>query len=94
MVGLLMRRFVLVRDIDVTGVSGQGAVVWGICFPDGVCAYRWNTTRRTTCVADCIDDIAAIHGHDGATRIVWLDDEESGRAWLEHDVVRDERPAA
>lgn len=80
-----MRRFVLVRDTDVTGISGEGVVVWGICFPDGTCAYRWNSKWRTTCVADGIDVIEAVHGHDGATRVVWLEDEEAGRAWLEYE---------
>lgn len=80
-----MRRFVLVREIDVTGVSGEGVVVWGICWPDGTCAYRWNSQWRTTCVADGIDDIEKIHGHDGATRVVWLDSEVQARAWLEQE---------
>lgn len=87
-----MRRFMLVRDVDVTGVSGEGPVVCGIEFPDGVCAYRWMTRWRTTCLADSIDDIRAIHGHDGATRVVWLDDEESARSWA--DGVGHGSPAA
>lgn len=80
-----MRRFVLVRDTDITGISGEGVVVWGIMFPDGTCAYRWNSRWRTTCIADCIDDIESIHGHNGATRVVWLDDEDQARAWLAHE---------
>lgn len=80
-----MRRFVLVRDVDVSGISGEGVIVWGICFPDGTCAYRWNTKWRTTTVADCVEDVENIHGHNGATRLVWLDSEVQGRAWLRQE---------
>lgn len=78
-----MRRFLLVRNEDVTGVSGVGPVVWGIQYPDGVCAYRWNSPHRTTCVADSIQDIEAIHGHGGATQVVWVDSPTDGARWAE-----------
>lgn len=68
-----MRRFVLFRDHDVSGVSGTGHVANGVQFPDGTCVYRWATGTATTNVADCIEDIEAIHGHGGATRVVWID---------------------
>jgi hypothetical protein len=71
----------MIRDIDVTGVSGTGVIVWGIQWPDGYVAYRWNTGTATTCVADNVEDVVTIHGHDGATRLVWLDDRESAQAW-------------
>ncbi|GIH95429.1 hypothetical protein Psi01_60590 [Planobispora siamensis] len=71
----MFRRFVLIRKVDVTGVSGSGVVVHGVRFPDGVCAYRWNSPWKTTCIADSIADIEKIHGHDGATVVHWLDGE-------------------
>lgn len=85
-----MRRFVMVRDVDLTGVSGVGVVVWGILWPDGRVAYRWNTGTSTTCVADMIEHVEKIHGHDGATRLVWLDTPEEAQAWheFEDEVVR------
>ncbi|MFF4777537.1 hypothetical protein ACFY05_32240 [Microtetraspora fusca] len=93
-----MRRFILVRDVDVSGISGEGTVVWGIEFPDGVCAYRWNSAWKTTCIADSIADIIKIHGHEGATRLVWLDTAEASDLWRSVTLypVRDqyERPAA
>lgn len=67
------RRFILIRKEDVTGVSGTGVVVWGVVFPDGTATYRWNTPTATTCVGDSIDDVIAIHGHNGATELVWID---------------------
>jgi hypothetical protein len=76
-----MRRFVLIRDRDVSNVSGEGVVVWGVEFPDGYVAYRWNTNTATTCLAVSIDDVNTIHGHDGATRVVWLDTVEGAQLW-------------
>lgn len=76
-----MRRFVLVRDVDVSGVSGEGPVVWGILFPDGYVAYRWNTSTATTCLAASIEDVEKIHGHGGATRLVWLDTAVGAMVW-------------
>jgi hypothetical protein len=69
----MMRRFELLRDIDVSGVSGTGLVAWGVQFPDGKVATRWNGEIAQTCVWDCIEDVEAIHGHNGATRVKWLD---------------------
>lgn len=71
-----MRRFVLNRKVDVNDFSGTGIVVWGIEFPDGACAYRWNSEFKTTIVADDVDTVIKIHGHDGATELVWIDDED------------------
>lgn len=71
-----MRRFELVRDVDVTGVSGVGRVVEGVEFSDGRCAYRWLSELATTVVADRVEDVIEIHGHDGHTRLRWLDELE------------------
>ncbi len=81
-----MRRFALQRDTDISGISGPGTVVWGVQFPDGVCAYRWNTPTATTSIADSIADVEEIHGHNGATRVVWLDAECDRFEW--DDLVR------
>ena len=68
-----MRRFELHREQDVTGVSGIGVVVEGVEFSDGRCAYRWLSEHATTTVADSIDVVEKIHGHDGRTAVVWVD---------------------
>ncbi|HEY9409308.1 MAG TPA: hypothetical protein VIQ30_22755 [Pseudonocardia sp.] len=70
------RTFTLVRDVDVSGVSGTGTVAHGVEFPDGTVVYRWNTATATTTVAASVADVVAIHGHGGATRLLW-DDEAS-----------------
>jgi hypothetical protein len=76
-----MRRFVMVRQVDVSGISGTGVVIWGIEFPDGRAAYRWNTATATTCIADTVEDVYKIHGHEGATRLVWVDSEAAYTTW-------------
>ncbi|WP_280218998.1 hypothetical protein [Nocardia neocaledoniensis] len=74
-----VRVFQLVRDVDVTGFSGVGVVADGVVWPDGAVSMRWRGPLRTTVTADCIADIQTIHGHDGATRVVWAD--LGGAAW-------------
>lgn len=84
------RRFELHRDIDETGMSGTGVVAAGVLFPltaDEVAAgrdpekapvaLRWLTAWPTSVVFHerGMESVEAIHGHDGKTRIVWLDDD-------------------
>jgi hypothetical protein len=70
------RRFVFLRDDDETGISGTGLVVMGVLYPDGRCHYRWMTEHQTDQMADSLDKLEIIHGHQGRTRIVFLDDED------------------
>ncbi len=71
------RRFLLQRDTDVTGVSGTGIVAEGVEFSeDGLVVLRWIGGFPTSVVFHDrgIESVIAVHGHDGATRVVWLDD--------------------
>lgn len=68
-----MRRFELHRDVDPSGVSGTGVVAEGVVFTDGTAVMRWVGTLATTVVADSLGDIVCIHGHNGKTRVVFLD---------------------
>jgi len=68
-----MRLFELHRDHDVSGVSGVGVVAEGVQFSDGTCVVRWVSPRGSTVVWHSLEDVVAIHGHGGATRVVWLD---------------------
>lgn len=67
------RAFVLVRDTDVTGISGTGVVAQGVEFADGTVALRWLSDWPTSVVFHDrgIAAVEAVHGHGGATRIVW-----------------------
>jgi hypothetical protein len=66
-----MKIFTLQRDEDVSGVSGTGAVAEGVVFTDGHVVMRWLTNTASTAFYDSIEDVAAIHGHGGATRVVF-----------------------
>lgn len=68
-----MRRFVLNRKEDVSGVSGTGVVAEGIEFSDGSVAIRWKTSRASTTIWNSVDDAVAIHGHGGLTVLEYLD---------------------
>lgn len=71
------RRFYLHRVKDVSGVSGTGTVATGVAFPDdGKVVLRWCSERsdiHQVSIFNSIDDVARIHGHDGATKVVWID---------------------
>lgn len=69
------RRFHLVRDEDETGISGTGIVAEGIQFSDGRCVLRWTTTTSSTGYYDTILHVEHLHGHNGKTRVVWVDEE-------------------
>lgn len=69
-----MRRFLLKRHFDVSGVSGTGIVAEGVQFRDGKVAMRWVVgEHRSTALWDGIDAVRYIHGHDGNTELVWQD---------------------
>jgi hypothetical protein len=78
------RRFQLVRREDETGISGTGVVAYGAAFPDGTAVLRWDTKVNSTVFYSSIDDLQAIHGHDGKTTVMWLDvypDADYGQVW-------------
>lgn len=69
-----MRRFHLQRDTDVSGVSGTGRVAEGVEFTDGTVVIHWIAgEHRSTVVWADMAGPEAIHGHGGATQIVWED---------------------
>jgi hypothetical protein len=68
------RCFQIVRHIDVSGVSGTGVVAEGVEWSDGTVTLRWRGRYPTTTVwQDGVDALIAVHGHDGASTIRWLD---------------------
>lgn len=72
---MLQRRFQLHRKADPTGVSGTGIVAEGCLFSNNECVVKWLSKRASTTMYNNISDVMAIHGHDGDTIIVWLDEE-------------------
>lgn len=71
----MRRNFELHRDTDVSGISGTGIVAEGVVWSDGAVSVRWIVgEHRSTVAWESVEAVEAIHGHQGATRIVWLDD--------------------
>lgn len=72
-----VRRFVLQRNEDVSGVSGLGVVAEGVLFSSDVAVLQWCGEWPTSVVwhQQGMASIDKIHGHQGRTQIVWLDDE-------------------
>lgn len=86
----MSRTFKLIRDEDVTGVSGLGAVVEGVLFSDGHAAVHWVNSPypTTTPHPEGLESVMYIHDHKGAgtTRLVW-DDEASPAGFDEQDIA-------
>ncbi len=68
-----MRRFILVREEDPTGISGTGVITEGIEFLNGKCVLSWLTEYTSVAVYDDVETLMAIHGHDGFTLLHWID---------------------
>lgn len=68
-----VRLFKLVRDEDISGISGIGMVAEGVKFSDGTCVLCWVTEHRSIAIYASIEELDAIHGHGGRTRIEWVD---------------------
>lgn len=66
-----MRTFKLVRKVDVSGVSGTGIVAEGVVFHDGQAVLSWYSRFHSVTIFPKVEDITAIHGHDGATEVVF-----------------------
>jgi len=92
--GLDPRRFRLVREEDETGVSGTGVVAVGVVFPAGTAVLSWVNDSREEGPDTNEDsvyvypggehDVDEVHGHDGRTRVEFLD---PPREVLEGDAV-------
>ena len=72
-----IRKFHLNRKVDESGVSGTGIVAVGVVLPSGRAIMEWvskRTKANSLGVYDNMEDLEEVHGHDGATEIVY--DEE------------------
>jgi hypothetical protein len=67
-----LRVFNLMRDEDVSGVSGVGRVAVGVVFPSGKVVLEWLGSDTTFGIYDKLDHVERIHGHGGKTRIVFV----------------------
>lgn len=84
------RAFVLLRHHDPSQVSGTGVVAEGTQWTDGSASVRWRGADPT--VAYWPGGIAAIeriHGHGGATEVLFLDEAPAGFNALRKAVLAD-----
>lgn len=67
-----MNCYELIRDEDVSGISGTGKVGEVVEFLSGKVAVSWCTPLGVSnvIVYDSLADVHKIHGHGGKTRIV------------------------
>ena len=70
---LPVRRFYLERYIDESGISGTGKVATGCQFPSGKCYLEWLVSPQSATMHDSTDAMMRVHGHNGATELVWID---------------------
>ena len=68
-----MKRGVVERDFDVSGVTGEGSVAEFCVSTDGRVVIFWETGKSTF---PTLEDAIKTHGHNGKTRFVLLDDDE------------------
>lgn len=68
-----MRRFLLRRKEDISGVSGTGVVAEGIRFSNGQAVLHWLTQLSSVAVYHSVDVLVQVHGHDGSTILEWVD---------------------
>ncbi|MDQ3108140.1 MAG: hypothetical protein M3Q68_10100 [Actinomycetota bacterium] len=75
-----MRRFVMHRERDASGVSGTGLVLEGVHFSTGVVVVHWLTPppRGSISVFDSLDQFLSIHvrPHPGNQTILVFEDGE------------------
>ena len=76
-----MRRFVMHRQFDVSGVSGTGTVLEGVAFSTGVVVIHWLTPppRGSISVFDSLDQFLSIHVRPHPTNHTILEFEDGER---------------
>lgn len=49
-------------------------MAYGVVFSDGHVALRWVSSHPATSTWSSLNDLVAVHGHDNATMVQWIDD--------------------
>lgn len=64
------RVYKLIRNKDISGVSGTGLVAWATEYPNGMTTVCWAGAIESVVVYRTLADAIKIHGHEGATEFV------------------------
>lgn len=69
-----VQQFALIREVDESGVSGEGVVATGVVFPppNERAVLAWLTDTNSVAVYDSLEAVQEIHGHEGKTRIAYF----------------------
>lgn len=71
----MTRRFHLLRDHDVSGISGTGHIADGVLWDNGTVTICWRGPHESVVHRRSVRSVEEIECHGGATRIVWDDGE-------------------
>ena len=58
------------RNADINGNTGTGIVAEGVIFTSGKVVIQWLHEISSIVTFDCIEDLLAIHGHNGKTVVI------------------------
>ena len=66
-----LRVYEMVRDADVSGVSGTGLVAEVVEFSNGIAvvSWSWSDNPSVTMHINGAASVRSIHGHNGSTRL-------------------------
>lgn len=66
-----IKRFILVREEDESGVSGTGTVAEGVIWTNGTVHMKWLSQFEGEVRYPNLDTLIHIHGHGGKTKVVF-----------------------
>jgi hypothetical protein len=69
----MAKLFKLIRQEDVSGISGTGVVAEGVAFESGQVVICWLCPPYSVAIFDSPQSVLAVHGHNGCTQLVWED---------------------
>ena len=68
---MMTKTFKLIRQKDVSGVSGTGTVAEGVVFQNGKTILCWTRVPHSVTVFNSLDEMLMVHGHAGNTQLHW-----------------------
>jgi hypothetical protein len=73
MLSLKIKTFYLNRITDISGMSGTGIIAVGVVYPNGEAHMLWTSFKSSFELHKSVDALLDIHGHNGATQLIWGD---------------------
>jgi len=66
------KTFLLIRNVDETGVSGTGIVAHGVIFKSGRVVMEWLRPPCSIGMYESMQEMIQIHGHGGKTQVRFI----------------------